>query len=93
MAEKILIHIMNLATDHPATKINNTEINGTNEVPFIFTVASTLTLYAGDLRIEQGTIGTGGVTAKAAKTCTAFNVTLDFGVGAKVLVSGAGDDT
>ena len=83
---------MNLATDHPATKINNTEINGTKEVRFISTVASTLTQYAGDLRIEQGTIST-GVTAKAAKTGTAFSVTLDFGVGADVLVGGAGDDT
>ncbi|CAN4268013.1 COG2931 RTX toxins and related Ca2+-binding proteins [Methylophilaceae bacterium] len=69
------LYVMTLATDHPAAEINDTGINGTDEVRFTSTTANqTLTLFAGDIGIEKVTIGTGDAAQAVTTGTTALNV-------------------
>ena len=68
------IYVVGLATDHPAAEIADSGLSGTDEVRFAATVASTLTLYAGDTGIENVVIGTGVAAAAVTTATVALNV-------------------
>lgn len=68
------LYIMTLTADHTAAEINDTGVNGTDEVRFTSTKASTLTLFAGDLGIETVVIGTGTAASAVTTGTTANNI-------------------
>lgn len=96
------LYIIAATGDHAAAEIADSGVGGSDELRFTATVASTLTLYAGETGLERVVVGTGtGATASTNGT-TAINVdasALDYGVaisgnnGANILTGGAGDDT
>lgn len=68
------IYLFTAASDHPAAEIVDTGLSGIDEVRFASTLAgSTLTLFAGDLGIEQVVIGS-GLAQTALTTSTVLNV-------------------
>ncbi|HRL75763.1 MAG TPA: M10 family metallopeptidase C-terminal domain-containing protein [Candidatus Accumulibacter phosphatis] len=63
------IYLIGLASDHPAAEIADGGTSGIDEVRFAATVASTLTLFAGDVGIERVVIGSGlGEVANSSGT-------------------------
>ena len=62
------------SAEHPAAEIADTGASGTDEVRFTTTVASTLTLYAGDTGIESVVIGTGNASSADISGTVASNI-------------------
>ena len=68
------LYIMNVTADHSAAEIVENGAAGTDEVRFITTTASTLTLFAGDTGIESVVIGTGTGSSAVSTGTTAINI-------------------
>ncbi len=95
------IYVLSKITEHTAAEINDTGVEGIDEVRFSATAASTLTLYANDRGIETVVIGTGtGASANTSGT-TALNInalqvqnalTITGNAGNNVIDGGQADD-
>ena len=86
------LYIITATADHTAAEIADTGIIGIDEVRFIATTASTLTLYAGDTGIEKVTIGTGTEANAVISATVALNINaaaLSYGVS---IVGNSGDN-
>jgi Ca2+-binding RTX toxin-like protein len=68
------IYLVGLASDHLSAEINDSGVNGIDEVRFAATNASTLTLYSADIGIEKVVIGTGTAATAITKGTAALNV-------------------
>jgi len=96
------LYIISAAWHHPAAEIADNGVAGTDEVRFAATVASTLTLLAGDTGIEKVVIGTGAAATAVSSGIVALNVnasaalnglSITGNAGANILTSGMGVDT
>jgi uncharacterized delta-60 repeat protein len=96
------LYVVGLSTDHSAAEFADSGSSGTDEVRFTATRAGTLTLFAGDVGIEQVTVGTGTGVAPVATGTTALNVnaaavgnalTITGNAGVNILVGTAFNDT
>ncbi|MBK7365839.1 MAG: S8 family serine peptidase [Nitrosomonas sp.] len=68
------IYIISTAAHHAQAEIADAGNMGTDEVRFAATIASTLTLFAGDTGIDQVVIGTGTKTSAITTGTTALNI-------------------
>ena len=84
------IYVMALTAEHTAAEIADTGTTGTDEVRFTSTVASTLTLYAGDTGIEAVAIGTGIAAAAVVTGTTALNIDASLVANGLTLTGNAG---
>ena len=87
------IYVMALTAEHTAAEIADTGTSGTDEVRFTSTVASTLTLYAGDTGIETVTIGTGTAAAAVVTGTTALNIDASLVANGLTLTGNSGANT
>jgi Ca2+-binding RTX toxin-like protein len=87
------IYVMALTAEHTAAEIADTGTSGTDEVRFTSTVASTLTLYAGDTGIETVTIGTGTAAAAVVNGTTVLNIDASLVANGLTLTGNAGANT
>jgi uncharacterized delta-60 repeat protein len=98
------IYLIGAAADHPAAEIHDSGLDGSDEVRFAATKASTLTLFAGDTGIDKVVIGTGtdpfapavtrGTAALNIDASAVLNaLTVTGNAGANKIVGTAFDDT
>ncbi|MDH4377474.1 MAG: FG-GAP-like repeat-containing protein [Ramlibacter sp.] len=96
------LYLIGTSSEHTAAEISDTGTSGVDELRFVATTASTLTLFAGDTGIERVTLGTGNGTSAITTGSTALNVnasavlnalTLQGNDGANNLTGTAFDDT
>jgi len=84
------IYVIALTAGHSAAEIQDTRTDGTiDQVRFIKTAASTLTLYAGDTGIEQVVIGTGTAASVVATGTTVININASAVINGLTIVGNA----
>ncbi|HMW16620.1 MAG TPA: M10 family metallopeptidase C-terminal domain-containing protein [Accumulibacter sp.] len=95
------IYLITSSGDHPAAEIADSGRSGVDEIRFAATVASTLTLYAGDTGVERLVIGSGLAENAVSSSSLALNLdasqvvnglTIRGNAGANSLIGTAFDD-
>ena len=84
------IYIVNSADHHMASEFADSGLTGSDEVRFAATMASTLTVYAGDVGIERIVMGTGTAATAVSTATVALNINAAAAVNALTLAGNAG---
>lgn len=87
------VYLINATTHHAQAEITDTGNMGIDEVRFVATIASTLTLFAGDTGIEQVVIGTGTKTSAVTTGTVALNVNASAAINPLKLIGNNGPNT
>ena len=87
------LYVVGLAADHAASEFTDSGATGTDEVRFTSTIASTLTLYSGDVGIEKVVIGTGTAALAVTTGTSALNVNASALTNALSINGNAGANT
>jgi Ca2+-binding RTX toxin-like protein len=87
------IYMVALIADKTGAEIRDSGLSGTDELRFTGTVAGTLVIAAGDLGLEQVTIGTGTGTTAIVTGTSAVNVNAVAAANGLTIIGNAGTNT
>ncbi|HMU63092.1 MAG TPA: S8 family serine peptidase [Nitrosomonas sp.] len=87
------IYLISAAVDHSAAEIEDNGSNGVDEIRFSASIASTLTVFAGNIGVERVVIGTGTASNAISSGTAALHINASGAANALMIMGNAGNNT